>query len=84
MPLKIYADFEYNMKGVKSNDKSNASYTKKYRDYIPCRFSYKIVCIDDKFSKPVVPYRGKNLVNKFIRAILEEHHYCKKSDKKSF
>ena len=47
MPLKIYADFEYNMKGVKSNDKSNALYTEKYQDYIPCGFSYKVVCIDD-------------------------------------
>ena len=72
------------MKGVKSNDKSNASYTKKYQDYIPCGFSYKVVCIDDKFSEPVVPYRGKNAVNKFIKAILEEHHYCKKVTKDHF
>ena len=30
----------------------------------------KVVCIDDKFSKPVDLYRGKNAVYKFIDAIL--------------
>ena len=35
------------------------SYTEKYQDHIPCRFAYKVACIDDKFSKPVVLYRGK-------------------------
>ena len=48
--FKIYADFECNVKGVKSNDKNNASYTKKYQDHISCSFAYKVVCIDDKFS----------------------------------
>ena len=54
MPFKVYADFEYLLKGVKSNDKNNASYTKKYQDQIPCNFANKDVCIDDRFSKPVV------------------------------
>ena len=29
VPFKIYADFESILKGVKNNDKTNASYTKK-------------------------------------------------------
>ena len=66
------------MKGIKSYDKNNASYTKKYQDHVPCSFAYKVVCIDDKFSKPVVLYRGKNAVHKFIEAILKEMSYCKK------
>ena len=60
-PLKIYADFEYILKRVKSNDKHNGSYTEKYQDHIPCSFAYKVFCID-KFSKKVVLYRGKNAV----------------------
>ena len=36
------------------------------------------MCIDDKLSKLVVIYRGKNAVYKFIKAILEEYDYCKK------
>ena len=51
---------------------------KKYQDHIPCSFAYNVVCIDDKFSKPVVLYRGKNAADKFIEAILKEFDYCKK------
>ena len=46
-------------KRVKSSDKNNGSYTKQYQDHIPCSFAYKVVCIDNKFSKRVVLYRGK-------------------------
>ena len=60
VPFKIYADFESVLKRVKSNDRnSNTSYTEKYQKHIPCSFAYQVVCIDDKFSKPVVLYRGK-------------------------
>ena len=57
---------------------------KKYQDHIPCRFAYKVVCIDDKFSKPIVVYRGKNTAYEFIKAMLEEYKYCKNIIKKHF
>ena len=48
------------MKGVRVSDrKNNTLYTEKYQKHIPCSFAYKVVCVDDKFSKPVVVYRGK-------------------------
>ena len=59
-PFKIYADFECILKGVKSSDKNNGSYTEKYQDHIPCSFAYEVVYIDDKFSKKVILYQGKN------------------------
>ena len=62
VPFKIYADFECILKKVESDiieRDSNSSYTKKYQDHIPCSFPYKVVCIDNKFSKKVVLYRGK-------------------------
>ena len=40
--------------------------------------------VDDKCSKKVVIYRGKNDVFKFIKAILEEYDYCRKMMKKHF
>ena len=49
---------------------SNSSYTEKYQDHIPCSFAYKVVCIDNRFSKKVNLYKGKNGVYKFIKAIL--------------
>ena len=54
----------------------------KCHDYIPCSFSYKLICVDNKFSKPIVAYRGGNAAYKFIQAILEEYEYCKKVMKK--
>ena len=85
MPFKIYADFESLLKGVKSNNKKNsASYTEKYQSHIPCSFAYKIVCVIDRFSKPVVFYRGKNAIYKFIKAVLEGMNYCKKVIKEHF
>ena len=78
VPFKIYANFECLLKGVKSSGKNNGSYTEKYQDHIPCSLTYKVVCTDNKFSKRVVLYRGKNAVCRFIKAILEEYDYCKK------
>ena len=69
---KIYADFECSLKNVKCNE---GSYTKKYQDHIPCSFAFKIVCIDDRFTKPTIIYRGENTVYSFIKAILEEYKY---------
>ena len=42
------------------------------------------MCVNDKFTKPVVLYRVKNAVNRFIETILEEYHYYKKVIKKHF
>ena len=51
---------------------------------VPCSFAYKVVCIDDRFTKPIVVFRGKNAAYEFIKAILEEYEYCKKVMKKQF
>ena len=81
VPFKISADFECNLKNV---DSYEGSYTKKYQDHIPCSFAYKVVCIDDKFSKPIVIYRGKNAAYEFIKPILKEYKYCKEIKNKHF
>ena len=78
---KVYANFECILKGIESNA---CSCTRKHQDKIPCSFSYKLVCADNKFSKPVFLYRGENIAYKFIEAILEEYEYCKKVIKKHF
>ena len=40
VPFKIYADFEFNLRGVKCDE---GSYIKKHQDNIPCSFAYKVV-----------------------------------------
>ena len=81
VPFKIYADFECNFKNVETYE---GSYTKKYHDHIPCIYAYEIVCINDRFSKLIVVYRGENAAYEFTRAILKEYKYCKKIMKKHF
>ena len=70
VPFKIYVDFECNLNSVESYE---SSYSKKYQDHIACSFAYKLVCVDDKFSKPIVVFRGENAAFKFFEAILKEY-----------
>ena len=55
--FKIYADFGCNLKNVKCNE---GCYTEKYQDHIPGFFVYNIVCIDYRFTKRTITYRGEN------------------------
>ena len=57
---------------------------KKYQDHIPCSFAYKVVCIDDRFTKPIVVYRGENAAYEFIKAIFKQYKYWKKVMNKYF
>ena len=81
VPFKICADFECNLQDTEIYE---GSCTKKYHYHIPCSYAFKVVCIDDRFSKPVVVYRGENATYEFIKAILEEYKYCKKSNERTF
>ena len=60
------------------------SYTKKYQDHFSCSLAYRVVCIYNRFTKPTVLYRGENAACEFIKAILQEHKYCRKIRNKSF
>ena len=84
VPFKIYADFECILKRFSRSHENNGSYTEKNQDRIPCSFAYKVVCVDNKFSKKVVLYKGQNAAYKFIKATLEEYDYCKTMMKKHF
>ena len=77
VPFKTFecsADFECLLKGVKSSDKNNGSYNEKYQHHIPCSFAYKVPCVDNKFSKKVVLYRGKmmftDLLKQFLKSLI--------------
>ena len=62
VPFKIYADFECILGKVDGDIEcsSNSSYTRKYQNHIPWSFAYKVVCVDNKFSKKIVLYREKD------------------------
>ena len=52
-------------KGVESNEGSS---TERYQDHLSCSFCYKVICVDEKFTKPIAAY-------KFIGGFFEEFDY---------
>ena len=81
VPFKIYADFECNLDSVESYE---GSYSKKYQHHVPYSFAYKLVWVDDKFTKPIVVFRGEDAAYEFIKAIVKKYQYCKKVMNKHF
>ena len=86
VPFVIYADFESiteKISGCKPNN--DKSYTEAYQKHTDCGYGYKVVCCyDDKYTKPVQIYRGEKAVYKFMKKMLEEVKYCKKTMKTFF
>ena len=46
IPFKIYVNFECNLQDLLKS--------KKYHDHVPCSYTFKVVCIDNRFSKSFV------------------------------
>ena len=76
VPFKISTDFECSLKGCDVGlDNDCFSYTRKYQDHISCSFAYKVVCVDNKFSKDIVLYteekmQSTNLLSVFIKSMV--------------
>ena len=51
---------------------------KKYQGHFPSGFAYKLACVDDKFTKPIVVFRGQNAAYEFIEAIFMSMDTVKK------
>ena len=51
---------------------------KKYQNHIACSFAYKLVCVDNEFSKLIVVYRGVNAARKFLKRFLKSLNTVKK------
>ena len=79
----IYEDFESILVPEK-NGKQNpdASYMNKYKKHVACSYWLRLVCIDDKFSKPFKSYLGEDAVYNFINSMVEESKYCSNVMKK--
>ena len=51
-PFMIYVDFKSILVPEDNgNQIPNESYTNKYQKHVACIYGYKLVCVDDKFSK---------------------------------
>ena len=81
----IYADFESILVAEENGKRNpNESYNNKYQKHITCSYGYKLVCVDDKFSKPFKSYLGEDAVSNFISSMIEESKYCSDVMKKHF
>ena len=51
--IMIYADLKSILVPEnKRNQNSNESHTNKYQKHVACSYSYQLICVEDKFSKP--------------------------------
>ena len=73
--IKSYDNFECNLNGVES---CQGSYTQKYQYHIPCSFAYKVVCDDDRFTKPIVVYSVTILLMNLLKQLLRNMGISKK------
>ena len=84
-PFMIYADFESILVSeAYGKQNPNESYTNKYQKHVTGSYDYKLVCVDDKFSKSFKSYLGKDAVYNFISSMIEESNYCSDVMKKHF
>ena len=60
------------------NGKQNSeqSYTNTYQKYIAYSHGYKLICDDEKFSKPFKRYSSEDTIKNFINSKIEESKYC--------
>ena len=56
----------------------------KRQKHIAYSCGYKLVCVDNKFSKPFIIYLGKNAIYNFISSMIKENKYCSDVMKKPF
>ena len=75
--LMIYGDFE-SILIPKNNGRWNSDepYANKCQNNVGCGYCYKLVCVDDQFSKPFKLYLVQDAVHKFITNIFKESKYC--------
>ena len=50
--------------------------TKKCQDHIACSYSHKLICIDDRYSKPFRTYFGEDTIDRFLNDMIKESEYC--------
>ena len=75
VPFVIYADFEtLNTKLQTCIPNPSMSSTTQTTLLEPCSFAYKVVCINEKYTKPTVIFRGPDASQKLIESLVEEQH----------
>ena len=64
--------------------KLDQSYTNKYQEYVACSYGCKLVCVDERLSKPFKTYLCVDFVYNFVNSIIKESKYCSEVMNKHF
>ena len=70
IPFKIYADKECFLKRTNSYERE---YTIKYQEHFPNSIGAKLVCIDDRFTLPVLIFKVDDCINEFICWVINQN-----------
>ena len=78
IPFKIYADTKFFLKRTNSYEceHKNIKNNKISRTFSNS-IGAKLVCIDDRFTLPVITFKGKNCINKFIWWVINQNKRIK-------
>ena len=52
--------------------------TKKYQNHIVCSYGYKLICVDERYSKPYKTYLSEDAIDKFLNDMIKESENCSK------
>ena len=50
----------------------------KYQKYVGCSYGFKLVCVDEHFSKPYKTYLSEGAIYNFINSMVGESEYAVK------
>ena len=71
--LEIYADTECSLKNI---DYQVTEQAKLCQWHVPNSIAAKLVCIDDRFNKPLKIFTGKKCIKEFLEWNFEIHNGC--------
>ena len=73
-PFVIYCDFESILEPIETakHDANTTSYTTEYQNHLISSYAYRLVCQNDKYTKPIKYYRGENATKDFLNNLLKE------------
>ena len=75
MPIafKMYVDTECSLKKI---DYQLSEHTKLYQHHVPNSIAAKLVCIDDRFTKPIEIFTGRRCIKEFLDWVFERYESC--------
>ena len=73
-PFVIYCDFESILEPIETakQNANTTSYTTGYQNHLISSYAYKVVCQNDKYTKPIKYFRGENATKDFLTNLLKE------------